>query len=108
MHAALRPYVRYAPLFVLCIVLPAIAMLLRSLRRRSKVVSGSSAVAAAASVASVVAGAGAGVNDAARTRAVEEVRRRLSGARRGMLGTLWDETVRAIWDTVAMGGRGLV
>jgi uncharacterized SAM-binding protein YcdF (DUF218 family) len=113
MHAALRPYIRYAPLFLLCVVLPALAMLLRSLRRRSKAISSSSAAAAAAAAA-VVAGAGvrsgAGMDAAARTKVVEEVRKRLSGvqARRGLLGTVWDETVRAIWDTVAMGGRGLV
>jgi hypothetical protein len=85
-------------------------MLLRSLRRRSKAISGSSAAAAAAaaSVASVVAGAGSVDVVAARNRALQDVRRRLSGTRRGMLGTLWDETVRAVWDTVAMGGRGLV
>lgn len=87
-------------------------MLLRSLRRRSRAISSSSAAAAAA--AAVVAGAGArsgaGMDAAARTKVVEEVRKRLSGvqARRGLLGMVWDETVRAIWDTVAMGGRGLV
>lgn len=112
MHAALRPYIRYAPLFLLCVVLPALAMLLRSLRRRSKAISNSSAAAAAA--AAVVAGAGArsgvGMDAAARTKVVEDVRKRLSGVqgRRGLLGTVWDETVRAVWDTVAMGGRGLV
>jgi hypothetical protein len=83
-----------------------IAILLRSLRRRSKVISGSSAVAAAESVASVIAGAGAGagVNNVARTssQAVKDVQRLLSGARRGILGTLCDETVRA------MGGRRVV
>ena len=82
-------------------LLSALAMLLRSLRRRSKAILGSSSASAAA--APVV------------TRArvldrvvVEEVRKRLSGvqARRGLFGTVWDETVRAIWDTVAMGGRG--
>lgn len=59
---------------------------------------------------SVVAGVGSESGAAARTRAVEDVRRRLSGvqARRGFLGTLWDEAVRAVSDTVTMGGRGLV
>jgi len=113
MITSLRPYIRYAPLFLLCVVLPALAMLLRSLRRRSKAISGSSAMATAAAAA-LVAGAGAGAGSsggaAARTRVVEDVRRRLSGVqgRRGLLGALWDETVRAIWDTVAMSGRGLV
>ena len=87
-------------------------MLLRSLRRRSRAISSSSAAAAAA--AAVVAGAGArsgaGVNAVARTKVVEEVRKRLSGvqARRGLFGTVWDEMMRAVRDTVAMGGRGLV
>ena len=68
------------------------------------------AAATAAVVASAGARSGAGMNATARTKVVEEVRKRLSGvqARRGLLGTVWDETVRAIWDTVAMGGRGLV
>ncbi|KAH9995645.1 hypothetical protein BJV74DRAFT_883850 [Russula compacta] len=108
-HAALRPYIRYAPLFLLCVVLPALAVFLRFLRRhRPKSILSLSAAAA------VVAGgsaAGAGTDVARmRTRAVEDVRRRLSGVQgsRGLLGAVWDEAVRAIWDTVAMGGRGLV
>jgi hypothetical protein len=50
------------------------------------------------------------MNAAVRTKVVEEVWKRLSGvqARQGLLGTVWDETVRAIWDMVAMGGCGLV
>lgn len=45
-----------------------------------------------------------------KNKAVEDVRRRLSGVqgRRGLLSAVWDETVRAVWDTVVMGGRGLV
>ena len=78
-------------------------MLLRSLRRRSKAILGSSSASAAA----VPVVTRARVLDRV---VVEEVRKRLSGvqARRGLFGTVWDETVRAIWDTVAMGGRGLV
>ena len=58
-----------------------------------------------------MAGAGAEVGaSAVRNKAVEDVRRRLSGVqgRRGLLSAVWDETVRAVWDTVVMGGRGLV
>lgn len=122
MHAALRPYIRYAPLFLLCVVLPALTMLLRLLRRRRpRAIISPSSAAAAAAAAAMVAGAGLGVGSgaggsegvlvgAARMRAVEEVRRRLSGVqgRRGLLGAMWDEVVRAVRDTVAMGGRGLV
>jgi hypothetical protein len=85
----------------LCVVLPALAILLRSLRLRSKVILSSSAAAATATTA-VVAGAGArsgaGMNATVRTEVVGEMRKRLCGAqaRRGLLGTLWDETVRAI------------
>lgn len=87
-------------------------MLLRFLRNRRrwpKSISASSAAAAVAAT-SIVAGVGSESGAAARTRAVEDVRRRLSGVqgRRGLLGTLWDEAVRAISDTVTMGGRGLV
>jgi len=86
-------------------------MLLRFLRNRRrwpKSISPSSAAAVAAT--SAIAGVGSESGAAARTRAVEDVRRRLSGVqgRRGLLGTLWDEAVRAVWDTVTMGGRGLV
>ena len=64
----------------------------------------------AAGVGAGGAGSSAGVGAATTRRAVEDVRRRLSGvqARRGLLGVVWDEAMRAIWDTVAMGGRGLV
>ena len=110
-QTALRPYIRFAPLFLLCVILPALAMLLRFLRNRRwpKSISPSSSAAAVAATA-VVAGAGSESGAAARTRAVEEVRRRLSGVhgRRGLLGALWDEAVRAVSDTVTMGGRGLV
>ena len=105
----LRPYIRFAPLFLLCLVLPALAVLLRFLRRRRwpKSISPSSAAAAAAAATMVVASSG---SDAATRRAVEDVRRRLSGVqgRQGLLSKLWNESVRAVWDTVAMGGRGLV
>ncbi len=89
-------------------------MLLRFLRHRRrwpKLISSSAAATAAVGATSVVAaaGAGSGSSTAARTKAVEDVRRRLSGVQgRGLLGTLWDEAVRAVRDTVAMGGRGLV
>lgn len=111
-QTALRPYIRFAPLFLLCVILPALAMLLRFLRNRRrwpKSITPSSSAAAVAA-ASIVAGVGSESGAAARTRAVEDVRRRLSGVqgRRGLLGTLWDEAVRAISDTVTMGGRGLV
>lgn len=87
-------------------------MLLRFLRNRRrwpKLISPSSSVAAVAAT-SIVAGLGSESGSAARTRAVEDVRRRLSSVqgRRGLLGTLWDEAVRAVWDTATMGGRGLV
>ena len=90
-----RPYLRLAPLFILCVVLPSLAVLLRFFRRRHKATT--AAVAAAA--------ASAGTEVGVRNKAVEDVRRRL---RRGLLSTVWDETVRAVWDTVVMGGRGLV
>jgi hypothetical protein len=111
-QTALRPYIRFAPLFLLCVILPALAMLLRFLRNRRrwpKLISPSSSAVAAAAT-SIVAGVGSESGAAARTRAVEDVRRRLSGVqgRRGLLGTLWDEAVRAVSDTVTMGGRGLV
>jgi hypothetical protein len=82
---------------------------LRNRRRWPQLISPSSSAAAVAA-ASVVAGVGSELGTAARTRAVEDVRRRLSSVqgRRGMLGTLWDEAVRAVLDTVTMGGRGLV
>ena len=93
---AVRPYLRLAPLFLLCVVLPSLAVLVRFFRRRHK-----------ASIAGAELGAGGA---AARKKAVEDVRRRLSGVQggRGLLGAVWDETVRAVWDTVVMGGRGLV
>jgi len=82
---------------MLCVVLPALAVLVRFFRRRHK------AVAAASAGAEVGA-------SAVRNKAVEDVRRRLSGVqgRRGLLSAVWDETMRAVWDTVVMGGRGLV
>jgi hypothetical protein len=111
-HTALRPYIRYAPLFLLCVVLPALAVLLRFLRHRrrwpkSMSPSSSAAVVAAAAAATAM---GSGSGAAARKRAVDDVRRRLSSVqgRQGLLSTLWNEAVRAVWDTVAMGGRGLV
>ena len=93
---AFRPYIRLTPLFMLCVVLPALAVLVRFFRRRHK------ATAAAIAV-------GADVS-AVKSKAVEDVRRRLSGVQggRGLLSAVWDETVRAVWDTVVMGGRGLV
>lgn len=111
-QATLRPYIRFAPLFLLCVILPALAMLLRFLRNRRrwpKSISPSSSAAAVAA-ASVVAGVGSELGTAARTRAVEDVRRRLGSVqgRRGMFSTLWDEAVKAVLDTVTMGGRGLV
>jgi len=111
-QTALRPYIRYAPLFLLCVILPALAMLLRFLRNRRrwpKSISPSSSAAAVAAT-TIVAAVGSESGAAARTRAVEDVRRRLSSVqgRRGLLGTLWDEAVRAVWDTMAMGGSGLV
>jgi hypothetical protein len=85
-------------------------MLLRFLRHRRRWPKSISSAAAAAAATAVVAGAGSGAGAAARTRAVEDVRRRLSGVqgRRGLFSTLWNEAVRAVWDTVAMGGSGLV
>lgn len=85
---------------MLCVVLPALAVLVRFFRRRHK-------AALAVAGASVAAGAEAVKN---KNKAVEDVRRRLSGVqgRRGLLSAVWDETVRAVWDTVVMGGRGLV
>ncbi|KAF8269900.1 hypothetical protein EI94DRAFT_1659481 [Lactarius quietus] len=99
---ALRPYIRLAPLFMLCVVLPALAVLVRFFRRRHKA---TATVVAAAASAGAEVGAGA-----VRNKAVEDVRRRLSGVQggRGLLSAVWDETVRALWDTVVMGGRGLV
>ena len=96
MLEAFRPYIRLTPLFMLCVVLPALAVLVRFFRRRHK------ATAAAIAV-------GADVS-AVKSKAVEDVRRRLSGVQggRGLLSAVWDETVRAVWDTVVMGGRGLV
>ncbi len=75
-------------------------MFVRFFRRRHK---------ATAAVAAARAGAEVGVS-AARAKAVEDVRRRLSGVQggRGLLSAVWDEAVRAVWDTVVMGGRGLV
>ena len=112
LQTALRPYIRFAPLFLLCIILPALAMLLRFLRNRRRWPKSipSSTSAAAMIATSVAAGVGSESGAAARTKAVEDVRRRLSGVqgRRGLVGTLWDEAVRAVWDTVTMGGRGLV
>ncbi|KAH9055186.1 hypothetical protein EDB87DRAFT_1642581 [Lactarius vividus] len=94
---ALRPYLRHAPVFIICVVLPALAVLVRFFRRRHK-------------ATAAVAAAGAGAEVGARTKAVEDVRRRLSGVQggRGLLSAVWDEAVRAVWDTVVMGGRGLV
>lgn len=88
---------------MLCVVLPTLAVLVRYFRRRHK-----ATAAAAAAAAGVVASVGADAG--ARNKAVEDVRRRLSGVqgRRGLLSAVWDETVRAIWDSVVMGGRGLV
>lgn len=85
---------------MLCVVLPALAVLVRFFRRRHK-------ATAAVAVASAGAEVGAG---AVRNKAVEDVRRRLNGVQggRGLLSAVWDETVRAVWDTVVMGGRGLV
>lgn len=42
--------------------------------------------------------------------AVEEVRRRLKGGGegKGVVARVWEELVRAVGDTVQMGGRGLV
>ena len=41
--------------------------------------------------------------------AAEEVRRRLRAAEgKSAIGKVWEEAVRAIIDTVKMGGRGLV
>ncbi|KAI0789856.1 hypothetical protein C8Q75DRAFT_717497 [Abortiporus biennis] len=46
--------------------------------------------------------------------AAEEVRRKLKGVRtgalegKGIVGKIWEEAVRAVTDTVKMGGRGLV
>lgn len=43
------------------------------------------------------------------TAAVSAVKRRLGmQGRAGVLRTLWDESLRAVLDTVRMGGRGLV
>jgi hypothetical protein len=113
-RSTLGPYTRHAPLFLVFVVLPALAMLLRFLRRRPKSIappssSATTAAASAATVAAAIVGAG-GAMATTRNQAVEDVRRRLSGvqARRGLLSVVWDEAVRAIWDTVAMGGRGLV
>jgi di/tricarboxylate transporter len=109
LRSTLGPYARHAPLFLLFVVLPALAMLLRFWRRRPKSIALPSSSATAAAAAATIVGAG-GAMATTRTRAVEDVRRRLSGvqARRGLLSVVWDETVRAIWDTIAMGGRGLV
>ena len=103
-HTALRPHILVAPLFLLCllcVVLPALAVLLRFLRHRRrcpKSIYPSSAAAAAAAATVVVASSDAGA--AARTRAVEDVRRRLSG-RQGLLSMLWNESVRVVWDIEA-------
>jgi hypothetical protein len=113
-HAALRPYLRHTPLFLLFVVLPALAIFMRFLRRRPKSIAAPSPAVVGAAMAAGVgaggAGSSAGAGAATTRRAVEDVRRRLSGvqARRGLLGVVWDEAMRAIWDTVAMGGRGLV
>ncbi|KAI0303561.1 hypothetical protein B0F90DRAFT_1706852 [Multifurca ochricompacta] len=109
LQAMLRPYLRHVPIFLLCVVLPALAVLVRFFRRRPKSILPWSSATTAAVVAGTVAGPGAGAS-AARNQAVEDVRRRLSGVQgqRGLLGAVWDEAARAIWDTVAMGGRGLV
>ena len=41
--------------------------------------------------------------------AADEVRRRLRAAEgKSALGKVWEEVVRAVMDTVKMGGRGLV
>ncbi len=82
-------------------MLPALAVFVRFFRRRHK---------ATAAVAAAGAGAEVGASAAARAKAVEDVRRRLSGVQggRGLLSAVWDEAVRAVWDTVVMGGRGLV
>ncbi|KAI0247640.1 hypothetical protein BJV78DRAFT_1380100 [Lactifluus subvellereus] len=59
-HAALRPYLRHAPLFLLLVVLPALAMFVRILRRRPKSIAPSSATAIGAAVAAGVGAGGAG------------------------------------------------
>jgi hypothetical protein len=60
----------------------------------------------------IIAASGQGLGAAAST--VDVVRRRLatpggaSGGTGGLIGRLWGEVVRAIGDTVRMGGSGLV
>lgn len=85
---------------MLCIVLPTLAMLVGFFRRQHK---------ATAAVAVTSAGAEVGPG-AVRNRPVEDVRLRFNSVQggRGLLSAVWDETVRAVWDTVVMGGRGLV
>ncbi|PCH39386.1 hypothetical protein WOLCODRAFT_129232 [Wolfiporia cocos MD-104 SS10] len=74
---------------VLMVVLPLLSLFLR-VRRRRRVAGGSGGSTA------------------------DEVRRRLRGAAEGKGGAMgvvrgaWDELVRSVWDTVQMGGRGLV
>jgi hypothetical protein len=72
-------------------------MLLHFLRNRRRWPNSNSSSSSAAAVAatSIIAAVGSELGAAARMRAVEDVRRRLSGVqgRRGLLGTLWDEAV---------------
>lgn len=76
-------------LFLLFVVFPIISFVIRARRRR---------------ITGGLAGPG-GTADA--------VRRRLRAANQGIIGVgfaqrIWEEAVRAVSDTVRMGGRGLV
>ncbi|KAI0312781.1 hypothetical protein OF83DRAFT_1144335 [Amylostereum chailletii] len=91
-RAFVRPYLQQGfslsrlVVFLISLLLPALSLLIR-LRRRRVGIPGAPAGSAAA----------------------EDVRRRL-GVRKsaGLWRTLWEEVVRAVGDTVRMGGRGLV
>lgn len=90
----MRPYLdrgfaapKFIALFVLFVLLPALSLLLRIRRKR-------------------LALAGAAGNG---SRVAEDVRRRLGDVQKGgVWRRVWEEAVRAVGDTVKMGGRGLV
>ncbi|THH15340.1 hypothetical protein EW146_g5124 [Bondarzewia mesenterica] len=94
LRAAIRPYFeRYfstpksLTLFVLFVLLPTFSLFLRIRRRRMRL------------------SVGSGID----SRMAEDVRRRLGGVQKGSVWrSIWEEAVRAVSDTVRMGGRGLV
>lgn len=86
------------------VVLPLVSFLIRLRSRRRRAI-----------VESIKAGAGSVVTSAsssgAVTSAAEEVRRRLQRgqpAGGNVILKVWEDVVRAVGDTVRMGGRGLV